>query len=809
MKSMILPVLPLRNVIVFPHTVYPLFVDRPGSVEAVETAVRNDKTIFLLAQKDPEIELPDEEDFFEVGTVCSVLQVSRVQEGHMKILVEGQIAAIPMSFQSEGNLLKTLVEPISVKRKRGKRITALRRTILRLFQKYFELSDNVPEELYHSIRGIEEDLSLADAVSNYCDFRIEDKHAILSTLDFEKRLMSLSRVLSEETDLLEMENQILNEVKQRVGKNQKEFFLNEQLRVIEEELGINPDEKSEAGELRERIEESGMSEEAARKAERELVRLQKMAPVSPEATVSRTYIEWLCDLPWKKKTKDNLSLDRAQKMLDSGHYGLKKVKERILEYLAVHQVVKNPKGPILCFVGPPGVGKTSLARSIAGALGRKFIRVSLGGVRDEAEIRGHRRTYIGALPGKIIQSMKKAETINPLFLLDEVDKMSFDFRGDPSAALLEVLDPEQNHEFNDHYLEVDYDLSSVMFITTANIEEDIPRTLHDRMEVIRLPGYTREEKIEIAIRFLIPKQVKEHGLSRRNIHFSRELISSMIEDYTREAGVRDLERLLAKICRKVTRKMVHKKKKWKEEITLEKMREYLGPSRYQKMKPHKEDEIGVATGLAWTEMGGEILPTETSIVKGKGSLILTGQLGDVMQESAKAALTYIRSRYRRYKLRSNFYSDVDIHIHIPEGAIPKDGPSAGITLATSILSALTKRSVRQDVAMTGEITLRGRVLRIGGLKEKVLAAHRAGIQNIILPRENSEELEEIPSEVREDINFILVNNLDEALETVLKKRRKKSAAKSKTSRKKTVKNKDNNLRKQSQKRTSLGIQGNP
>jgi ATP-dependent Lon protease len=647
---------------------------------------------------------------------------------------------------------------------------ALKRTMLKQFEIYVHLSERIPEDIFFTIKAIEDPAALVDAVANYISLQMKDKQRILEEMNIEKRFVMINQLLSSENELLQLENQIISQVKTRIGKNQKEFYLNEQLKVIEKELGIGCEEDIELKSLDDKIRKIPLSKESQDKVESELLRLSKMSPLSPEATVSRTYIEWLISLPWGKKTKDKLDLDRAQRILDKGHYGLTKIKERILEYLAVHQLVKNPKGPILCFVGPPGVGKTSLARSIALTLARKFVRVSLGGIHDEAEIRGHRRTYIGSLPGKIILSMKKAGSLNPVFLLDEVDKMSYDFRGDPSAALLEVLDPEQNCAFNDHYLDVDFDLSSVLFITTANVAEDIPPTLLDRMEILPLPGYTADEKIEIASQFLIPRQIKEHGLHKRNIEFPRDSIAHIVNEYTREAGVRNLEREIAKTCRKIAKEMVRKKKKWNETITRDKVRELLGPVRYQRLPVHAVGEIGVATGLAWTEMGGELLPTETSVVKGKGSLTLTGQLGEIMQESAKAALTYIRSRCNKFKISPNFYNNVDIHIHIPEGAIPKDGPSAGVTMATSLLSALSKRPVRQDIAMTGEITLRGKVLKIGGVKEKILAAHRANIRTVILPWENKDEVEELPATVREEMKFLLVNNLDEVLDIALQKK---------------------------------------
>jgi len=769
-KQTFIPVVPLRDIVVFPHTISPIYITRSRSILSLNYSVGNDKRILLLGQKSMDVDEPGAEHLYAVGTVGEVLQIMRTADGRAKILVEGLYPVRVHQFMNEGEFLQASAVRLHPFYEPCQKGEALKRTMLKQFETYVNLSDRIPEDIFFTIKAIEDPVALVDAVSNYTSLQIKDKQRILEEMNIEKRFIMINRLLSSENELLQLENQIISQVKTRIGRNQKEFYLNEQLKVIEKELGICGEEDMELKSLEDKIRKIPLSKEAREKTENELVRLSKMSPLSPEATVSRTYIECLISLPWGKKTKDKLDLDRAQKILDQGHYGLIKIKERILEYLAVHQLVKNPKGPILCFVGPPGVGKTSLARSIALTLGRKFARVSLGGIHDEAEIRGHRRTYIGSLPGKIIQSIKKAGSMNPVFLLDEVDKMSYDFRGDPSAALLEVLDPEQNCAFSDHYLDVDFDLSSVLFITTANVAEDIPPTLLDRMEILPLLGYTLEEKIEIASQFLIPRQIREHGLHKRNIEFPRDIIAHIVNDYTREAGVRNLDREIAKICRKMAKEMVRKKKKWKETITHDKVRELLGPVRYQRLPIHTLGEIGVATGLAWTEMGGELLPTETSVVKGKGCLILTGQLGEIMQESAKAALTYIRSRCNKYKISPNFYNNVDIHIHIAEGAIPKDGPSAGVTMATSLLSALSKRPVRQDIAMTGEITLRGKVLKIGGVKEKILAAHRANIRTVILPQENRDEVEELPEAVREEMKFLLVNNLDEVLDIALQKK---------------------------------------
>ncbi|HOE63863.1 MAG TPA: endopeptidase La [Candidatus Sumerlaeota bacterium] len=765
--NIILPVIPLRDMVPFPNSINPVIVFRPRSFAAMEHALGKDKRVCLLAQRLENVENPEPADLYNVGVVGEIVESMRDLDNQARLLVEGLYPVRVLNFLNSGAFINAIVVRQQIQIESNKRIEAQKRALIKQLEEYYRLSDRIPDELYFSIRVVEDTLAIVDSISNYVPFKKIEKQKVLEETKLEKKMERLIRLLSSENEILKIESDIMDEVRDRIGKNQKEIFLSEQLKVIEKELGIPGEDESDLQSLKKTIAKSKLPKEALEKAEKEFQRLRKMAPLSPEATVSLTYLDWLAGLPWGKKTKDNLDLDRAQRILDKGHYGLEKVKERILEYLAVHQLVTNPKGPILCFVGPPGVGKTSLARSISETLNRKFVRVSLGGVRDEAEIRGHRRTYVGALPGKIIQSMKKAGSMNPVFLLDEIDKLTKDFHGDPSAALLEVLDPEQNKAFNDHFLDVDFDLSSVMFITTANVGEDIHRTLLDRMEIIHLPGYTREEKIEIARQFLIPRQIKEHGLSRRNVRFTNEIIASIINEYTREAGVRNLEREIAKICRKFARELVRKKKTWSESVSIERIRKLLGPPRFKDQEKPQDSEVGVATGLAWTELGGEILPTETTVVKGKGVLTLTGQMGNVMQESAKAALTYIRSRSKKFNLRDNFYNQMDIHVHIPEGAIPKDGPSAGVTMATSMLSAISKRPVRQDVAMTGEITLRGRVLKIGGLKEKILAAHRAHIKTIIIPRENKDDLDELPKEVRKDIHFILVNNLDEVLDSAL------------------------------------------
>jgi len=770
LESVLLPVVPLRELVAFPQTLIPLFIMRPASLRALDAAMEKDKQVFLAAQKNETSEDPANDDLYTFGTIAEVMQIMRLPDGSAKALVEGrQMARAESYLNRDGDgYASTLATPCSEVTVRDKKLEAMMRALKGQFERYVSLSQRVPDDIFLSVRNIDDPVKLANSIANYSQLSIMDKQHLLEETSTNKKYVVLTRLMGHENEMLELETKILDQVRSQIGKSQKEYFLNEQIRAIERELGVGGEGESEMDELSKLVEKAGMSEEAHEKAAKELARLSRMQPMSPEATVSRTYVEWLAELPWTVRTEDNLDLANAQKILDEDHYGLEKVKERVIEYLAVLSLSKEIKGPILCLVGPPGVGKSSLARSIARALGRKFARISLGGVRDEAEIRGHRRTYIGSLPGKILQSMKKAGTINPVVLLDEIDKMNSDFRGDPASAMLEVLDPEQNKTFSDHYLEVDYDLSKVLFITTANTTDATPPPLLDRMEVLRIPGYTEYEKHKIATQFLIPKQTKANGLEADKVSFSHEAIQTIIVNYTREAGVRNLERLIANICRKIARDFVQKHKKpHKITVKATRVRSALGPPRYTDLELHKKDEIGVVTGLAWTETGGELLPIETIIMPGKGDLGLTGNLGEVMQESAKAALSYVRAHAAEFGIDPDFKSKSDIHVHVPEGAIPKDGPSAGAAMATSLLSALAKRPVRQDLAMTGEITLRGKMLKIGGLKEKALAAHRARIKRVIIPYDNVGDLEEIAKEVRTAMHFYPVKTLDEVFRLAL------------------------------------------
>jgi ATP-dependent Lon protease len=763
------PLLPLRDIVIFPHMVTPLFVGRPRSIRALEGAMEKDKLVFLATQKDPKIDEPGAGDIYEIGTIGQVIQLLKLPDGTVKVLVEGKKRGRISALIERDECFFVEIEKLSDLPATSPEIEALIRSVNDTFESYVNLSKKVPAEVVSSVSGMVDPGRLADTVIAHLSIRISDKQEILALLDPRERLENLLAILEREVEILQIEKKIRNRVKNQMERSQKEYYLNEQMRAIQKELGEKDEFKQEMRELEEKIKSRRMSKEASEKAMAELRKLKMMSPMSAEATVVRNYIDWLVSLPWKKGTKDRLDVGHAEEILEADHYGLEKVKERILEYLAVQALVKKIKGPILCLVGPPGVGKTSLGRSIARALGRKFIRISLGGVRDEAEIRGHRRTYIGAMPGKVIQGLRKAGVKNPVFLLDEIDKMSTDFRGDPSSALLEVLDPEQNNTFGDHFLDVEYDLSSVLFIATANTLFSIPRPLLDRMEVIRIEGYTEEEKLHIAKRYLLAKQMEAHGLSPTQVHFADSAIYEIIRRYTREAGVRNLEREIANVCRKIAREVVKgSDKKKRFNVGAQQIKKYLGVARYSYGVREEESRVGLATGLAWTEVGGELLTIETTILPGQGKLTVTGKLGDVMRESAQAAMSYVRSRWQELGLEKDFYPKVDIHIHVPEGAIPKDGPSAGITMATALASALTGQTVDRDLAMTGEITLRGRVLPIGGLKEKLLAAKRAGITRVLIPKENEKNLEEVPPTILKALDIIPVAHMDEVLEEAMR-----------------------------------------
>ncbi len=768
-----LPMMPIREVVLFPHMMTPFLVGREPSVRAIEEALAGDKKIFVATQHDASVDDPRPDEIYSVGTVANIVQSLKQADGNLKVLVEGVERGKILSVNEEEGFFKTTVKTFSFKIETGPQLDALTSRVTTLFEQYVKLSQNVNyDTMVAAIRG-DDPGKLADTVAANMQLATEEKQELLEIFDPIDRLTRVAEMLDIEIEKLNVDRTIQGRVKRQMEKAQKEYYLNEKIKAIQKELGRG--EKSEFDELKKKIETAGMTKDAHEKALAELKRLENMPPMSAESTVSRNYLDWLLAVPWKKKSKEIRELAFAQKVLESDHYGLEKIKERILEFLAVRRLVKDPKGSILCFVGPPGVGKTSLGMSIAKATGRKFVRLSLGGVRDEAEVRGHRRTYIGALPGQIIQMMKKSGVRNPVFMLDEVDKMSTDFRGDPSAALLEVLDPEQNFMFVDHYLDVEYDLSQVFFIATANVLHTIPPALQDRMEVIRLSGYTELEKMEIAKRFLVPKQKKDAGLSEQQIEFADDGIHELMQHYTREAGVRNLEREIGNVCRKIARTVVNaqtaKKKDQPEKafINTSKVNDLLGPQKFREQQAEKNNEVGATVGLAWTEVGGSILTTEAAIMEGRGKLTTTGKLGDVMQESAQAAMSYIRSRSHVMGLPRDFYRHIDIHLHVPEGAIPKDGPSAGITIATSICSALTSIPVRADLAMTGEITVRGRVLPIGGLKEKLLAAHRQGIREVVLPADNEKDLPDIPENVRNDMKLHFVHSMDEVLKLALER----------------------------------------
>ena len=761
-----IPVLPLRDVVVYPHMVIPLFVGRDRSIQALQQAMEQDKRILLVAQMDASQDSPSVEGIYRIGTVSTILQLLKLPDGTVKVLVEGGQRARIDQFEDGESFLGASITVLESGPGDGREIEALTRSLLTHFEQYVKLNKKTPPEILTSLSNIEDAGRLADTVAAHLAVKIDQKQAILEVHDTRERLEHLIARVEEEIDLLQVEKRIRGRVKKQMEKSQREYYLNEQMKAIQKELGDMDESPNEIEDLGRRIETVGMSKEARSKATTELNKLKMMSPMSAEATVVRNYVDWLVNVPWKKRTRTGRDLGKAEAVLESDHYGLEKVKERIVEYLAVQTRVKKLKGPILCLVGAPGVGKTSLGQSIARATNRKFVRMSLGGVRDEAEIRGHRRTYIGALPGKIVQNMAKVGVRNPLFLLDEVDKMSMDFRGDPSSALLEVLDPEQNHAFNDHYLEVDYDLSNVMFVATANTL-NIPPPLLDRMEVIRLSGYTEEEKLNIALRYLLPRQMENAGLEAGELEIPEDAIRDIIRYYTREAGVRNVEREIAKICRKVVKQKVGDKVEGTIEVSSDNIEKYLGVKRFRFGRKEEEDRIGQVTGLAWTEVGGDLLTIEAVVMSGKGKATYTGQLGDVMQESIQAAMTVVRARAEVLGLDEMFHHERDIHIHVPEGATPKDGPSAGVGMCTAVVSALTGIPVRADVAMTGEITLRGEVLPIGGLKEKLLAALRGGIRLVLIPEENARELVEIPEDIKSNLDIRPVQWIDQVLDVAL------------------------------------------
>lgn len=762
-----LPLLPLRGILVFPFMIIHLDVGREKSVKAIEETMIQDRIIFLATQKEAQTDEPGEDDIFEIGTVAEIKQLLKLPGGTIRVLVEGLSRAKIERYVEREPYFKVEITEYPETTEVTSNIEALMRSLVNQFEQYVKMSKRIPPETVVTVVNLEEPGRLADIIASHLALKIDDKQRVLEAVDVSKRLEILCEIVAKEMEILELERKINLRVRKQMEKTQKEYYLREQLKAIQKELGEKDERTAESEEYKEKIEQAKLPQEVKEKALKEVERLEKMPPMAAESGVIRTYLDWLLVLPWNKKTKDRLDINQAEIILNEDHYGLEKVKERILEYLAIRKLAKKMKGPILCFVGPPGVGKTSLAKSIARALERKFVRMSLGGVRDEAEIRGHRRTYVGALPGRIIQGIRQAGSNNPVFLLDEIDKMSTDFRGDPSSALLEVLDPEQNSTFSDHYIEAAFDLSNVMFITTANTMHPIPRPLLDRMEVIYISGYTEEEKVNIAMRYLVPKQLKEHGLKEKMLVISENTVRKIIREYTREAGVRNLERQIAAVCRKAAKEIVQGKTKHAK-ATIQNLEHYLGIPRFRYGTAEKEDEVGIATGLAWTETGGDVLAIEVTAMKGTGKLTLTGQLGDVMKESAQAGFSYIRSKAAALKISEDFYKEYDIHIHVPEGAIPKDGPSAGITMATALASALTNTRTRREVAMTGEITLRGRVLPIGGVKEKVLAAHRAGVKTIILPMENKKDIEEIPQKVKGKLEFVFVEHMDQVLAAALK-----------------------------------------
>ncbi|MBP2000421.1 ATP-dependent Lon protease [Paenibacillus shirakamiensis] len=765
-KNRRFPLLPLRGLLVYPSMVLHLDVGRDKSVKALEKAMVDDNLILLCSQSEVNIEEPTQEDIFRIGTVAKVRQMLKLPNGTIRVLVEGTERAEIIEYLDNEEYYEVLAKELPEEESTDPEVDALMRTVLTQFEHYINLSKKVTPETLAAVSDIEEPGRLADVITSHLSLKIKDKQEILETVDVRARLEKLLDILNNEREVLELERKISQRVKKQMEKTQKEYYLREQMKAIQKELGEKEGRAGEIEELRGQLEDKQLPEKIHEKVSKEIDRLEKMPSSSAEGGVIRNYVDWLLSLPWSASTEDDLDLDKAEQVLNEDHYGLEKPKERVLEYLAVQQLVKKLKGPILCLVGPPGVGKTSLARSIARSLGRQFVRISLGGVRDEAEIRGHRRTYVGAMPGRIIQGMKTAGTLNPVFLLDEIDKMASDFRGDPSAALLEVLDPEQNNTFSDHFVELPFDLSNVMFVTTANAVHNIPRPLLDRMEMLFIPGYTELEKLQIATRYLLPKQQREHGLRAEQLVVGEEALLRTIREYTRESGVRNLEQQVASLARKAAKRIVSDKI---ESIVIEAgdIQDYLGPSKFRYGVAELEDQIGTVTGLAWTEVGGETLVIEVTVVPGSGKLILTGKLGDVMKESAQAAFSYTRSKAGELGIASDFHEKNDIHIHIPEGAIPKDGPSAGITIATALISALTNRYVSKDIAMTGEITLRGRVLPIGGLKEKSLAAHRAGYKKVLLPKDNERDLGDIPESIRNELEFVPVSHMDQVLQHAL------------------------------------------
>lgn len=760
------PLLPLRGMLVFPTMVLHLDVGRDHSVQALEQAMLSDHLIFLTTQKDVSIDEPGEEDIYDMGTLTKVKQMLKLPNGTIRVLVEGLSRARMVKWMDHGTYHSATLEMFEDEDEKDVEVQALMRTMLEYFEQYIKLSKKISAETFATVADIEEPGRMADIIASHLPLKLPDKQEILETVNIKRRLSNVIEIIHNEKEVLNLEKKIGQRVKQSMERTQKEYYLREQMKAIQKELGDKEGKTGEVAELTEKIKKAGMSEHAQKTAFKELDRYEKIPSTSAESAVIRNYLEWLISLPWLKATPDDLDIHKAEKILERDHYGLEKVKERVLEYLAVQQLTKSLRSPILCLAGPPGVGKTSLARSIAESMGRNFVRISLGGVRDESEIRGHRRTYVGAMPGRIIQGMKKAGTNNPVFLLDEIDKMSNDFRGDPSSAMLEVLDPAQNSTFSDHYIEETFDLSKVMFLATANDLATIPGPLRDRMEIITIAGYTEIEKINIAKNHLLPRQIHEHGLTKSQLQIKEEALKKLVRYYTREAGVRELDRQLASICRKAAKIIVSGKKK-RVVITEDYLEEMLGKKKYHYGQAELEDQIGVATGLAYTAVGGDTLQIEVSLSPGKGKLILTGKLGDVMKESAQAAFSYVRSKAEELKLDKDFHENCDVHIHVPEGAVPKDGPSAGITIATALVSALTGQPIKREVGMTGEITLRGRVLSIGGLKEKSLSAHRAGLKTIILPKGNEKDIDDIPESVRSDLTFIPVSHMDEVLEAAL------------------------------------------